>query len=138
MKSKRVENRWCGLEWCILNTEKQGFQISSRKWNPFVTDEFPCEALILRMRLSVLYTKCIQFCRKPLYFLAHAKWVKWWHHANFRPFRSSFVVLFNLRVLWFGPRNTIIQILTIQIWKLMALTESLQFVLKLMALTESL
>ena len=61
MKSERVENRWCGFEWCILNTEKLGVQISSRKWNPFVTDEFPCETLILRMRLSVLYTKCIQF-----------------------------------------------------------------------------
>ena len=31
------------------------------------------------------------FCRKPLYFLAHAMWVKWWHHANFLPFQSSFV-----------------------------------------------
>ena len=28
---------------------------------PFVTDEFPYETLILRKRLSVLYTKCIQF-----------------------------------------------------------------------------
>ena len=35
------------------------------------------------------------FCRKPLYFLANAMWVKWWHHANFQPFPSSFVVLFS-------------------------------------------
>ena len=32
-----------------------------KKWNPFVTDEFPYKTLILRKRLSVLYTKCIQF-----------------------------------------------------------------------------
>ena len=24
MKSERVVNWWCGFEWCILNTEKQG------------------------------------------------------------------------------------------------------------------
>ena len=39
------------------------------------------------------------FLRKPLYFLAQAMRVKWWHHANFQPFQSSFVVLFNFRVL---------------------------------------
>ena len=39
------------------------------------------------------------FCRKPLCILAHAMWVKWWHYANFQPFQSSFVVLFNFRVL---------------------------------------
>ncbi|KAI4990871.1 hypothetical protein ZWY2020_039242, partial [Hordeum vulgare] len=32
------------------------------------------ETLILRRRLSVLYTKCIEFLCKPLYFLAHAMW----------------------------------------------------------------
>ena len=36
------------------------------------------------------------FCRNPLNFLAHAMWVKWWHHANFQPFQSSFVVLFSI------------------------------------------
>ena len=30
------------------------------------------------------------FCRNPLYFLEHAMWVKWWYHANFQPFQSSF------------------------------------------------
>ena len=30
------------------------------------------------------------FCRKPLYFLAHTMWVKWWYHANFQPF-SEFI-----------------------------------------------
>ena len=37
------------------------FKYVQKKWNPFVTDEFPYETLILRKRLSVLYTKCIQF-----------------------------------------------------------------------------
>ena len=41
--------------------KKSGVQISVKKSNPFVTDEFPYETLILRKRLSVLYTKCIQF-----------------------------------------------------------------------------
>ena len=39
------------------------------------------------------------FCRNPLDFLAHAMWVKWWYHANFQPFQSSFAVLFNCRVI---------------------------------------
>ena len=39
------------------------------------------------------------FCRNPVNFLAHAMWVKWWNHANFQPFQSSFAVLFNFRVI---------------------------------------
>ena len=40
------------------------------------------------------------FCRNPLYFLAHAMWVKWWYHANLEPFHSSFRMLFNFMVIW--------------------------------------
>ena len=40
------------------------------------------------------------FCRNPLNFLAHAMWMKWWYHANFQPFQSSFEMLFNFRVLY--------------------------------------
>ena len=58
MKSEKVENWWSGFEWCILNTQKVW---SSKKWNSFVTDEFSFETLILRKRLSILHTKCIQF-----------------------------------------------------------------------------
>ena len=47
-----------GAFWAQKN---YGVQISSQKWNPFVTDEFLYETLILRKRLSILYTKCIQF-----------------------------------------------------------------------------
>ena len=32
-----------------------------KKWNAFVTVQFSSETLILRKRLSILYTKCIQF-----------------------------------------------------------------------------
>ena len=73
MKSERVENWWCGFEWCILNTQKVWSSSKFKNWNPFVTDEFPCETLILRMRLSVLYTKCIQFLPKAslLYFTCY-------------------------------------------------------------------
>ena len=39
------------------------------------------------------------FRRNPLNFLAHAMWVKWWYHANIQPFESSFVELFNFRVI---------------------------------------
>ena len=45
--------------------KKCGVQISLKNWNPFVTHEFSFEALILRKRLSVLYTKCIQFLPSP-------------------------------------------------------------------------
>ena len=40
------------------------------------------------------------FCRKPLYYLAHAMWVKWWYHANLEPFQSSFQMIFNFLVLY--------------------------------------
>ena len=49
------------LNGAFWTDKKSGVQISSEKWNPCVTDEFPYETLILRKRLSVLYTKCIQF-----------------------------------------------------------------------------
>ena len=39
------------------------------------------------------------FCRNPLNFLAHAMWLKWWYRAKFQPLQSSFVVLFNFRVI---------------------------------------
>ena len=40
---------------------KSAIEISLQKWNAFLTDEFSFETLILRKRLSILYTKCIQF-----------------------------------------------------------------------------
>ena len=38
--------------------KKSGVQISLKKWSARVTDEFSFETLLLRERLSVLYTKC--------------------------------------------------------------------------------
>ena len=51
-----------GAFWAQKN---YGVQISSKKWNPFLTDEFPYETLILRKRLSILFTKCIQLLPGP-------------------------------------------------------------------------
>ena len=34
------------------------------------------------------------FCRDPLYFFAHAMWVKWWYHAKFQPSQSSICTAF--------------------------------------------
>ena len=43
--------------------KKSWVKICSKNWNPFVIDVFSSETLILRKRLSSLYTKCIQFFR---------------------------------------------------------------------------
>ena len=79
--------------------KKSEVETSLKKWNAFVTDEFSSETMKLWKRLSILYTKWSSFCRDPLNFLAHAIWVKWWYHAKFQPFQSSFVLLFNFRVI---------------------------------------
>ena len=59
-------------------------------WIAGVTYDFSSETLILRKRLSSLYTSASSFCRNPLYFFAHAMRVKWWYLAKFQPFESSF------------------------------------------------
>ena len=41
--------------------KKSWIKICLKNWNPIVIDEFSSETLILRKRLSSLYTKCIQF-----------------------------------------------------------------------------
>ena len=53
------------LNGAFWTQKKSGVLISLKKWNPFVTHEFPYETLILRKRLSVFYTKCIQFLPQP-------------------------------------------------------------------------
>ena len=58
---KGLKNDDVALNGAFWTHKKSGVQISFKKWNPFVTDEFPDEILILWKRLSVLYTKCIQF-----------------------------------------------------------------------------
>ena len=66
MMSVRVGNWWRRFEWCILNA-KIGWSSKKFKkhWSARVTDEFSFETLILRKRLSSLYTKCVQFLPWP-------------------------------------------------------------------------
>ena len=66
MMSERVGNWWRRFEWCILNA-KIGWSSNKFKkhWIACVTDEFSSETLILRKRLSSLYTKWIQFLPWP-------------------------------------------------------------------------
>ena len=56
---KGLKNDDVALNVVFWTHKKSGVQISFKKWNPFVTDEFPYEILILWKRLSVFYTKCI-------------------------------------------------------------------------------
>ena len=65
-KNSKWSQKWLKIDDVALNgafwtQKKTVVQISSKKWNPFVTDEFSSEILVPRKRLSVLYTKCIQF-----------------------------------------------------------------------------
>ena len=61
---KGLKNDDVALNGAFWTHKKSGVQISFIKWNPFVTDDLSSETLILRKRLSVLYTKCIQFFQK--------------------------------------------------------------------------
>ena len=64
--SQRVEIWWRGFEWCILNAKNdQSSNKLLKFWIAGVTNEFSSETLILRNRLSSLYTKCIQFLPWP-------------------------------------------------------------------------
>ena len=97
MKLEKVENCWCGFEWCILNAQKV---LSSNKfkkmkclcnrlvfvWNPDTSKE------IVHCTWSAS-----GFCHNPLNFLAHAMWVKWWYRANFQSFQSSFCSAFQFQ-----------------------------------------
>ena len=62
---KGLKNDDVALNGAFWTHKKSGVQIRFKKWNPFVTDEFPDEILILWKRLSVLYTKCMQFLPWP-------------------------------------------------------------------------
>ena len=66
MMSEPVGNWWRRFGWCILNA-KIGWSSKKFKkdWSARVTDEFSSETLILRKRLSRLYTRCVQFSPWP-------------------------------------------------------------------------
>ena len=95
MMPERVESWWFGLEWCILNAKKVRSCNKFKKWSVGVTDEF------FRPKPSYFERDCLvctrsasSFRRNPLYYFAHAMWVKWWYHARFQPFQSSFCSAF--------------------------------------------
>ena len=60
-----LKNDDVALNGAFWTHKKYRVQVSSKNWNPFVTDEFPYQTLILRKRLSSLYTRCIQFLPWP-------------------------------------------------------------------------
>ena len=64
--SERVESWWHDFEWRLLNAKNvRSCNKLLKFWIAAVTDEFSSEPLILRKRLSSLYTKCIQFLPWP-------------------------------------------------------------------------
>ena len=65
MMSESFENWWRRFEWCVRNAKMSGVVISLKKWSAIVTHDFSSETLILRKRLSSLYTKCVQFLPWP-------------------------------------------------------------------------
>ena len=79
--------------------KKSGVEIGWKKWNAFVTDEFSSKPSYFEGDGPVCTRSASSFCHNPLNFLAHAMCVKWWYHAKFQPFQSSFVLLFNFRVI---------------------------------------
>ena len=66
MTSERVANWWHRFEWCIVNAKiGRSSKKFKKHWSARVTDEFSSETLILRKRLSSLYTRCVQFSPWP-------------------------------------------------------------------------
>ena len=75
--------------------KKSGVQISLKKWNAFVTDEYSSKPLYFERDGLVCTWSASSFCRNPLYFCTHAMWVKWWYHAKFQPFQRRWVFVLN-------------------------------------------
>ena len=64
--AQTVESWWRGFEWCMLNAKNaRSCNKLLKFWIVGLTDEFSSETLILRKKLSSLYTKCIQFLPWP-------------------------------------------------------------------------
>ena len=62
-KGLRIDD--AALNGAFWTHKKSRVQVIWKKWNPFVTHQFPYENLILRKRLFVLYTKCIHVLPYP-------------------------------------------------------------------------
>ena len=61
-----------------------------KHWSARLTDEFLSETLIPQGDFPVCTRSASSFHRDPLYSVAHAMRVKWWYHAKFQHFQSSF------------------------------------------------
>ena len=97
MKSERVENWWCGFEWCILNTEKLW---SSNKINKMKS--------LCNRRVSVwnrdTSKEIVRFVHEvhPVFAVTLSTFLPMlcgWNDdtmPNFQPFQSSCVVLFSI------------------------------------------
>ena len=93
--SERVESWWRGFESCILNTKKVRSCNKFKKWSVSLTNEFfRPKPWCFERYCPVCTRSASSFCRDPLYFFAHAMWVKWWYHAKFQPFQSSICTAF--------------------------------------------
>ena len=101
MKNKKWSQKGLKIDDVALNgafwtRKKSGVQISLKKWNPFVKTSFRKKPWYFERDCPFCTWSASSFCRNPLYFLAHAMWMKWWYQANFQPFHSSFEMLFVL------------------------------------------
>ena len=67
-------------------------------------NEMPLEQISFRLKPShfqrdgpVCTRSASSFCLNPLNFFIHVMWVKWWYHAIFQPFQTSFVAAFQFQ-----------------------------------------
>ena len=99
MKSERVEISVCGFECCMLDAKKVF------SWNKLRKMKCLCNRWVFVWNPSTL-KEMVQFVHEvhPVFvvilstFCTHVMWVKWWYHAKFQPFLSSFVASFHFQV----------------------------------------
>ena len=128
MKNTKWSQKGFKIDYVALNGafwthKKSGVQIGYRKWNPFLTDEFPSETLILRKRLSSLHTKCIQFLRYPSLLFCTCYVGEMMIPCQVSTF-SEFIFYFFSLSRWFSSENKSVNALKIanyvtKGWKLM-------------------
>ena len=101
MISEHAGNWWRLFECCILNAKiVWSWNKFKKHWSARVTDEFSSEGLILRKRLSSLYTKCVQFSPWPsLFFYTCYAGSNDDTMPSFDIFIFYFVVIFNFTVI---------------------------------------
>ena len=105
MMSERVGNWWRRFEWCILNANI-GWSSNKFKehWSARVTDEFSSGTLILRKRLSSLYTRCVQFSPWPSLLFCTCYTSEIMIPCQVSTFPKFILYCFSLS-RWFSPQN---------------------------------